>query len=356
MFRAVVLSLIVASSIALGQAPGVVSVPDNVSNVGTCNAIPMQGSFAAATSYLARIPASYFNAAQPRIDEISFAPCGNVLFSATNCQMGLGHVPNPLPLPFTYPTFDAGGNVTALGSFIDYVPIYNSVTQGAFNYNMVMDTWTPLGFAASPSGTTGFTWNGVNDVGYYLTLSGATGGGPCHRTATEPYRAYASGTYQAPASVSSGAAGLKMQFQTSNGASITPVGSGCPGTGSISPVLSTNALPSIGNIFFHVDVSQGLASANSLLYVSVGMGPVPVPIGGGCNIYLDVTSVLNLISIGLNPLGNIFLDGTGGGVFSVPIPNDQNLAGIHAGFQAIVFDPGSPNGFTLTNALEGVIN
>ena len=166
---------------------GTIFVPDNQSNAGTCNAIPLSASFAAASTYVARIPASYMDPMLRRIDDIAFAPCANATFSAPNLQMGLGHVPTPLPVPFAYPTFDAAGNVTALGSFLDYHPIWNSGSQGPFTYPMTMDTWSPMGFATG-GGTIGFTWNGTNDVGYYLTYSGATGGDACHRTSTEPYR------------------------------------------------------------------------------------------------------------------------------------------------------------------------
>ena len=149
MQRIVVLSLIVISSVALGQ--GAVYVPDNQAGVGTCNAIPLSASFAAASTYLARVPASFMDPVNPRIDEISFAPCVVATWSAPTIQMGIGHVPNPLPIPFTNPTFDGAGNVIALGSFLDYHVLWNSVSQGAFTYVMAANTWSPMGFAA-PAG------------------------------------------------------------------------------------------------------------------------------------------------------------------------------------------------------------
>ena len=350
---AVLPAVLAMCSLVLCQ--GTIFVPDNQSTVGTCNAIPLAASFATASTYLARIPASYMDPILRRIDDIAFAPCATTTFSAPNLQMGLGHVPTPLPIPFTFPTFDAGGNMTALGSFLDYHPIWNSVTQGPFNYQMTIGAWSPMGFATG-GGTTGFIWNSTNDVGYFLTYSGATGGDSCHRTATEPLRAYASGTYQAAMSNGSGPAGLKMEFITGSAASITPVGNGCSGTNTIAPILATNALPNLGNAFFHVDVLQGLPASFAQLYLSIGIASSPLALGGGCNVYLDLPSLFALIGTGFVPLGPVTLDAIGGGVFFLPIPGDPGLIGIHVGFQSAVADPVNVNGFTLTNALEGIID
>jgi hypothetical protein len=339
------------SSLVLCQ--GTIFVPDNQSTVGTCNAIPLQSTFSVATTYLARIPASYMDPVLRRIDDIAFAPCNGGTFSAATLQMGLGHVPTPLPLPFTYPTFDLAGNVTALGSFIDYHPIWNSASQGPFTYQMTANAWSPMGFATG-GGTTGFVWNGTNDVGYYLTYTAATGGDTCHRTSTEPFRAYA-GTYQAAASTGSGAAGLKMEFFTSSPVGVTTVGFGCAGTNNLVPILATNAVPTIGNLAFHVDVSQGLPGSFSLLYLSIGIAPSPLSIGGGCNVYLELTSLYAFIGSGFVPIGPLTLDAAGAGVFFLPIPPDPGLNGIHAGIQAAIADPVSVIGFTLTNALEAIL-
>ncbi len=133
------------SAVVLCQ--GTIFVPDNQSNVGTCNAIPLASSFATSETYVARIPASFMDPILRRIDDIAFAPCNTTTFIGIEPPDGLGPRPHPLPIPFVYPTFDAGGNVTALGSFLDYHPIWNSVSQGPFTYQMTLDTWSPMGFA-----------------------------------------------------------------------------------------------------------------------------------------------------------------------------------------------------------------
>src|SRR5262249_4655384 len=109
MRHAVILAFIAMCSFALGQ--GTIFVPDNLSTAGVCNAIPLSASFGAgASTYLGRIPASYMDPVNRRIDDIAFAPCNGGTFAAPNLQMGMGHVPTPLPLPFVFPTFDGAGN------------------------------------------------------------------------------------------------------------------------------------------------------------------------------------------------------------------------------------------------------
>ncbi len=114
-------------------------------------------------------------------------------------------------------------------------------------------------------------------------------------------------------------------------------------------------MPSLGNPFFHVDVSQGLPGSFSLLYLSIGIASSPLSIGGGCNVYLELNTLFAFIGSGFVPIGPVSLDAMGGGIFFLPIPGDPGLIGIHAGMQAAVADPVNVIGFTLTNALEAVI-
>ncbi len=343
-------SLLISAAVS---AQGTIFVPDNAAGVGTCNAFPFNN---AAFTYAARVPASFLDPLQTLIDDVAFAPCSTGFFQATALQMGIGHVPTPLPVPFTFPTFDVAGNVTALGSFIDFQPIWNTVSQGPFTWNYTLNTWSPLGFAGL--GGTGFVWNGTSDIAFFITFSGGSGGPTCHRTSTEPFRVYTSGVFQAGASTGSGASGFKMELFTrpAIAATVTPVGTGCPGTGSISPALSSSAFPVIGNLLFHVDVSQGPPGATALLYLSIGLAPAPLNVGFGCNAYLDLSTMLALVGAGLLPLGPVVLDTSGIGIFPVPVPPDPTLAGVHVGFQAVILDAGAPLTITLTNALDALLN
>jgi hypothetical protein len=290
--------ILFTSTLALAQ--GVIYVPDNQAAVGTCNAIPLSASFSPAMTYVGRIPASFLNPNERQIQDIQFAPCTSAVFTAANLQMGIGHVPTPAPVPFAYPTFDVAGNVTGLGSFLDYRPLWNSVAQGPFSYTMTANTWSPMGFAAT-SGT-GFTWNGVNDIGWFITYDTASGGSSCHRTATEPFRFYAY-TYQAPGSTGAEAAGLKMGL-------VTGWPRMCAGCGPIT--ISVTGVSGLGGALNTTLGNLG----GGVPFVGLGFGPFCLaPLCPGCTI------------------GHGWPVAVFGATLAVPIPNHTSYLGMQVGFQ-----------------------
>jgi hypothetical protein len=260
------------------------------------------------------------------IHDIEFAPCATAVFTAPNMQMGMGHVPNPAPIPFTFPTFDAGGNVTSPGSFIDYTPFWNSVTQGPFNYSMTLDTWSPLGLSTPTF--TGFTWNGTDDVGFFMTYGSATGGGSCHRTTTEPLRIYASGAYQAGSSTGSGAAGLKMGL-------VTDWPRECMGCGGLTITLS--GAPSLGNSLTPTIGNLG----GGVPFVGLGFGPF-------CFANLCAQC----------PIGHGWQFAIFGNSLTLNIPNNPVHIGTQIGFQGIgLLSPGgcqAPN-LAMTDTIKVTI-
>jgi hypothetical protein len=141
-----------------------------------------------------------------------------------------------------------------------------------------------------------------------------------------------------------------------NPASVIPVGSGCVGTGGLAPVLSTALLPTIGNAAFSVDVTQAATGSVSYLFFSVGLGALPIPLGGGCALYLDQPTLLLFYNVGLSPIGPLPTGGTGSATFALPVPPDPSLAGVAIGLQAAVADAAALPGFTVTNALLALIN
>jgi hypothetical protein len=267
----------------------------------------------------------------------------------------VGHVSNALPLPFSFPTI-AGGVVTGLGSFNDLSVVYDSDVSGPFMWSYTSGAWSPMGFAAL--GGTSFVWNGVDDLAFFITFGGASGGATFHRTTTEPFRAYASG-YLAAASTGTGAAGAKMRFDMTTNvvpmASLTTVGTGRIGSSGLPMTLGSLQLPFIGNPTFTLDVAQGPALNNAYLFASFGISPNPASIGGGCFIYLDLATLQMLINQGFSPIGPLGTGPTGATSFSLPIPPDPGLAGFSIAFQVAVSD-NTPLGLVLSNAVEAVIN
>ena len=139
-------------------------------------------------------------------------------------------------------------------------------------------------------------------------------------------------------------------------ASATPVGAGCPDSQGRTAILSTAQLPSLGNLGFSVDFTMGSPGASAYAFWSLGLGQSPIPLGGGCNLYLEFLTMLSVISQGLSPLGPVTLGPMGSASLSIPIPNIGALQGVHLVLQAAVTDAALALGFTTTNALDLLLN
>ncbi len=302
MLRTTTLTVLLSAATALAQTT--IYIPDNNATVGTCNAIPLSASFGSgASTYVGRIPASFLDPNNRTVRDVEFAPCSSGTFSAPNVQIGIGHVPNPVPNPFTFPTFDAAGNVTATGSFLDYSPMYNSVAQGPFTWTMTANTWSPFGLGTGSS--PGFTWDGTNDIGFFITYGGGTGGSSCHRTTTEPFRLYASGAYQGTASTGSGAAGLKIGL-------VMGWPMQCAGCGGVTLGVSGSA--ALGGTLTASMANFG----NGLPFVGIGFGPF-------C--YADLCPGC--------PIGHGWQVALFGNTTTLSIPNNPIYIGMQVGFQGI---------------------
>ena len=77
----------------------------------------------------------------------------------------------------------------------------------------------------------------------------------------------------------------------------------------------------------------------------------PISLGGGCNLYLDLTAAVAAITMGASPLGPIPLDGAGSMTMSPPLAYVPSLAGFRVTIQAYCPDSTSM-GFTMSNCLD----
>jgi hypothetical protein len=142
----------------------------------------------------------------------------------------------------------------------------------------------------------------------------------------------------------------------SSGAQLNSIGTGCGGTGGIAPVLASAQLPFLGNSSFSLDVTQALPGAPAFLFLSVGIATVPWPLPSGCLVYLEPTSLIQLLNSGLLPIGPLIANGSGAASFPLPIPFDPNLANVVIGAQVAVSDPAAPGGLAVTNAVVAQLN
>jgi plastocyanin len=137
-------------------------------------------------------------------------------------------------------------------------------------------------------------------------------------------------------------------------ASSTTVGTGCASsTGVLS--LATTALPKINTPTFGFTLSGGPSGAQGFLFISTGIAPAPLDVGNGCLAYLELTSLLALMSQGVTPTGPQLLSAGGTTTFTFPIPNNPGFGGIAASAQGLVFDATVPGGFALSNAVSIVV-
>lgn len=128
-----------------------------------------------------------------------------------------------------------------------------------------------------------------------------------------------------------------------SGASFQPVGSGCPGTGGLVPLLTTHTWPFLGNQGFAPRVERMPPFQIGVLFGSLGIGP-PLPFVGSCTIHLALPSAVSLGAGISGPAGTMSV--------VLPVPGNPAFAGINLAYQALVLDGAAPGGMTLTNALD----
>jgi hypothetical protein len=115
---------------------------------------------------------------------------------------------------------------------------------------------------------------------------------------------------------------------------------GVPGCGAGTPPALVATPPVLGAV---ANVSIAGAPAGAAGGLFFGAPSVPVDLGGGCLLGLDLATLT---------LFEAFVAGPGGGAaWSFPVPNLCALSGFAFGMQAVVFDPAAPSGFALTNSV-----
>ena len=137
---------------------------------------------------------------------------------------------------------------------------------------------------------------------------------------------------------------------------VTSVGAGCAGGAAQAPVLSTTQQPYLGNVGFALDVTQAQPGSPAFLFIAIGTDPVGIPVGAGCSIHLDYTTLLYLLSINLSPIGPVGTDAFGAASIPLGLPSFWAYAGVHLGAQVAILDGASPIGVDLTNALDLLLN
>ena len=232
-----VLGLLIAGSAGL-MAQTTIYVPDPNPQIpgGTSyNVFPWGNS--TAFTYAARIPASSMDPNNTRVDDISFAPglsYAGGTWNAANALIALGHIPSTPPCPFTYP----GPGGSPIGDFLDLTIVYDTSIHPPLNWVWTPGAWSPMGLPTI--GAQPFVWNGIDDVGFYVTLQSPTITAGFFRAPTgPPWRWYSSGVYQATTTSScNSTSALVMALDCSPNGNILAVSQTGPGVGDLNIGLS----------------------------------------------------------------------------------------------------------------------
>jgi hypothetical protein len=218
------------------SAQSITYIPDPNPTVpgGTAgNTIPFGN---ASYTYMGLVSASLLDPGNPQINDIGFAPSAvSGTWTAASVLVGIGHVANPIPCPFTFP----GPGGATPGSFLDFSVIYDSSVQAPLSWTWTSQTFTSMGIAETWGPC--FRWNGVDDIGVYVTYQGSTLTGAFLRnnaTGGFPTRTYATGYQTATSTTCNASLGLVMSLSVSPGYNVLSITQSGPGVGDLDVSLS----------------------------------------------------------------------------------------------------------------------
>ena len=125
--------------------------------------------------------------------------------------------------------------------------------------------------------------------------------------------------------------------------SIEVYGNGCEGDGGFIPHLSMIGCPEPGGTL-QVRIQRGAPSG--LGFLLVGLTQTSIPLGGGCELLVPVTS-------SVVPINMSFSAGVpgSGGFSTLFTPSPATVPGTQLTFQAAVIDLSVPSFYTLSNGL-----
>lgn len=150
---------------------------------------------------------------------------------------------------------------------------------------------------------------------------------------------------------------LTITYTSAPAASVVSRGTGCSATAGAPFTLATAGLPILGNGSFALMLGSGPASSPCDLYLSNALSATPTPIGGGCDIWIEIPGAIALINSGASPVGPFGLSPSGDLILPLPLPADPTLGGLSVTLQAFAISPlaTASAGFVTSNALSFTI-
>lgn len=135
--------------------------------------------------------------------------------------------------------------------------------------------------------------------------------------------------------------------------SVTAYGTGCTSAGGITTIASTG-LPFLGNPTFFIDLTGGPPSGQAYMFLALAPNIAGLPIGGGCNLYLDPNAMIMAINAGVSPIGPLPMSPVGSTTFVLSVPNDPAAAGINIYLQCAAID--ATGAVRTSNGLDALLN
>ncbi|MFO1054646.1 MAG: hypothetical protein U1F36_20680 [Planctomycetota bacterium] len=143
--------------------------------------------------------------------------------------------------------------------------------------------------------------------------------------------------------------GLGLAFALSAGRWPVPIGDATAGSGGFAPrLLPVGGFPRMGNDRFGLVVANGRGGAAAALLIATAASP-GVPLLGG-TLWVDPATLL--VSVPLQLSGPSGWAGAGAAGLPLAIPEGALLAGVHLVGQALVLDPGAPQGVAMSPGLD----
>jgi hypothetical protein len=280
------------------------------------------------------IPASSLGNQAGRIDEVAFAPCVSGSFAAPAFKAVLAHMTTP---PVGFGPLPVQGVVPSPGSFTEVAVAHDSDVDGPFSITFTQDQWSPLGFGSNPLGT-GFVWDGMQDVGLYITWTSATGGASTHTTTGAPsmlvsalYRGVVGSTYY-----SGGRMRVTLRPLASPPA-VQAIGTPCSQL-TLDPSIYATNLPFLGQPRLGITMSDHFSVTPPSLYLAATLANPTWQVGTApfqCTAYLDLNSALAFLAQGIGPFPAPHMYGANSMSWTFSIPNDPALAGQSLAVQAL---------------------
>jgi hypothetical protein len=122
-------------------------------------------------------------------------------------------------------------------------------------------------------------------------------------------------------------------------AATASLGPGCGPTPTVPTLAMTPPLLAFDTT---ISISMGNPGDTGMLFLSAP-GAIPLPIPGGCTVYLDFFTLTELLPVAL--------DGAGSWSLAALIPGDAALSGLEIVLQALLAPGSGTSGFELPNGI-----